>query len=106
VASIATSAQKQEKLAQVFTRNQFSICAEVMFEAEGVPDSVISLRGYAKKLSLGGGQGYQTDVCVEVNASQISASVKATGSFVILNVMVASKNSSSSHVNKGYNLNE
>jgi hypothetical protein len=69
MASIATSAQKQEKLAQDFTRNQFSICAE------GVPDSVLSLRECAKKLSLAGGQGYQTCVCVKVNASQISVSV-------------------------------
>ncbi|KAI4454257.1 hypothetical protein MML48_10g00007981 [Holotrichia oblita] len=46
-------------LAQLFIRNQFTVCEENFITSLDVPANEISLRGAMRKMSLSGGQGFQ-----------------------------------------------
>lgn len=50
-------------LNQLYARNQFTICNEKFIYAEEIPQSEISLRECARKLSKTGGQGYSRCGC-------------------------------------------
>ncbi|KAF0682996.1 SCAN domain-containing protein 3-like [Aphis craccivora] len=53
------------RLPNLYSRNQFTICKESLIEVDNVPQSNITLREVARKLSNLGGQGYDRCSCLQ-----------------------------------------